>query len=362
MSEVVIVLSTFNGARYLGEQIESIRRQTFRDWRMLVRDDGSSDSTRAIVERFARADGRISLLSDGRGNLGAVASFGALLDHALARQAPYIALTDQDDVWLAEKLERQLEVLRANEAVKGAGHPTLVHSDLAVVDSQLHRIHPSFLRYQRLEHVATDPLRRLLLQNFVTGCTVMLNRALLRLALPVPRVVMHDWWLAQCAAALGSLLFVPEPTVLYRQHGGNLLGSRGFLQLYVEALRNPVQWWMRGGRIFAEVSGQVCELAQHLGSLPADVHVEPGARELVQQACVALRGGLGPLRRCRQISSLGIRPPSLTVPFFFYLRMLMGLPEPRGRLVRHGARAGEPTLQERSRPAWSDPHPNEDPG
>jgi rhamnosyltransferase len=357
MTDVIIVLSSYNGANYIGEQIESICRQTFRDWILLVRDDGSSDSTPEIVQRFASTDSRISLQPDRRGNLGPIASFGVLLEHALARQGAYVALSDQDDVWCPDKLERQLELLRGHDKLKGPGHPTLIHSDLAVVDSDLRPIHSSFLGYQRLEHVGADPLRRLLLQNFVTGCTVMLNRALLRLAVPVPRVVMHDWWLAQCAAALGSILFLPEATVLYRQHGGNALGSRGAMQLYFDALRRPLQWWTRGGREFAAASMQVCELATRLGALSAELPVDPAARGLVQQACVALRGGLGPLRRCREVSRLKIRPRSLTVPVFFYLRLLVGLPEGPSRAPAHDGPKEPLTLLGLPRQARTETHP-----
>jgi glycosyltransferase involved in cell wall biosynthesis len=326
MSDIIIVLSSYNGAGYIGEQIESIRRQTFRNWNLLIRDDGSSDSTVEVVERLASVDSRISLLPDERGNLGPVASFGVLLEQALARQATYVAMSDQDDVWSADKLERQLALLRAHEAANGPGHPTLVHSDLAVVDSDLRPIHPSFLSYQRLAHKGADSLRCLLLQNFVTGCTVVLNRALLRLALPMPLMVMHDWWLAQCAAALGSILFLPEATVLYRQHGENALGSRGAMQLYLDAFRSPAEWWARGGRNLAAASAQVRELGTRLSALSGEVQVDPEMRDLVERTRVALRGGLGPLSRCREVSRLRIRPRSLTVPFFFYLRMLVGLP------------------------------------
>ncbi len=326
MTDVFIVLSSYNGARYIGDQIESIRGQTYRDWTLLVRDDGSSDSTREVVQRFAGIDARISLVEDGRGNLGPAASFGALLEHALELGPAYVSLSDQDDVWRDDKLERELDLLRAHEASKGAGHPTLVHSDLAVVDTDLRPIHPSFFRYQRLEEMCADPLRRLLLQNFVTGCTVVLNAALLRLAVPVPRVVMHDWWLAQCAAALGSILVLPESTVLYRQHGANAIGTRGVTQLYLDAFRSPLEWWDRGGRNLAAASMQLGELATRLEALSVETDVDPRARWLVQRTCAALRGGLGPLRRCREVSRLRIRPRSLTVPLFFYLRMLVGLP------------------------------------
>jgi hypothetical protein len=351
MAAVVVVLSCYQGARYIGEQIESIRRQTYRDWTLLVRDDGSSDSTPEIVRGFAREDARVSLLTDGRGNLGPLGSFAVLLDHALERQAAYVALSDQDDVWRADKLERELALLRAHEASSGTEHPTLIHSDLAVVDRDLRPIHPSYLRFQRLQHVADDPLRRLLLQNFVTGCTVVINRALLAVATPVPSVVMHDWWLAQCAAALGTILFLPEPTVLYRQHGTNTLGSRGATQLYLDALRAPLRWWGLGGRNLAASSAQVAELAGRLRALPAGVEVAPDALALIEHASVALRGPLSPVRRCREVRRLGIRPPSLTLPFFFYLRMLAGLPDESDRRLSPGGGRGAAAPQGRSRPA-----------
>jgi rhamnosyltransferase len=323
---VFVVLSAYNGARYIGEQIESIRRQTFRDWVLVVRDDGSSDGTAEIVEQFAGADSRVKLLRDGRGNLGPAASFGALLEHAATEGASYVALSDQDDVWREDKLEQQLDVLQANEASSGAGAPLLVHSDLEVVDSELRPVHPSYFQFQRLEAAPAEPLRSVLLQNFVTGCTTVINRALLRLAIPIPRVVMHDWWLAQCAAALGTIRVLPEATVQYRQHGANAIGSRGFAQLYWDAVRNPRRWWAQGGANFADAGWQICELAARLEALPADAPMNPGARELVRQACAALYQA-GPWRRCREVSALGIRPRSLLAPIFFYLRILIGIRE-----------------------------------
>lgn len=319
-----ILLSAYNGARYIVEQIESIRAQTLTDWLLIVRDDGSSDSTVRIVEEFARMDGRIGLLRDERGNLGPAASFGALLDHASARGAAYVALADQDDVWRPDKLQRQIELLQAQEATAGPDHPTLVHSDLIVVGNDLRQIHPSFLRHHRLEHLSVDPLSRLLVQNFVTGCTTVFNRALLRAVIPMPRVVMHDWWLAQCAAALGSLLFVQEPTVLYRQHESNVVGSRGALQLYLNAFRRPLHRWVQGRRNLVSATEQACALATRLRAL-SDSSVDPRALTLVVGFCEALRGKRAPLGRLREVRRLGVRPQNLSHPLF-YLRILCGVP------------------------------------
>ncbi|HEX6107227.1 MAG TPA: glycosyltransferase family 2 protein [Gemmatimonadales bacterium] len=320
---LLVLLSTYNGARYLAEQIESIRGQIWTGWELVVRDDGSTDGTIELVEEFARRDRRIRLWRDGRGNLGPAASFGALLEHAWAGGATYAALADQDDVWMPDKLQRELALLQAHEAAGEPDHPLLVHTDLTVVDDRLRTLHPSFLRHQRLEHVRTDPLRRLLVQNFVTGCTVVVNRALLRAAIPVPPVVMHDWWLAQCAAALGTILFLPEPTVRYRQHGGNALGGRGALRLYADAVRRPAEWWVRGRRGLAAGKDQASELARRLEVLAGMVPVDPRTTDLVRRYAAALDGSVGPLRRLREIRRLRVRPRSLFSPLF-YLRVLAG--------------------------------------
>jgi rhamnosyltransferase len=324
-----VLLSAYNGARYIAEQLESIRAQTLTEWRLIVRDDGSADATLGIVEEFGRRDARIRVLRDDRGNLGPVGSFGALLDYALSRDAPYVALADQDDVWRPEKLRQQMDLVRRHEASTGADHPILVHTDLAVVGANLEPIHPSFLRRQRLEHVASDPLRRLLAQNFVTGCTSLFNRALLRAATPVPQVVMHDWWLAQCAAALGSILFVNEPTVLYRQHATNVLGSRGTLQMHLDTLFRPVSTWARVGRDLAATREQACTLAGHLRRPAGGNAADPRVLAVVEGFCEALREGR-PLRRLLKVRRLRVHPRARIFPVHFYLRVLSGVPEGSG--------------------------------
>lgn len=227
--KVVIVLATYNGARYVGEQISSIGGQTFTDWTLLIRDDGSTDGTNQLLEAASADDGRITVLSDGRGNLGPIGNFGALLDAARELDADYVFLSDQDDIWLPHKLSDELACLSAAEKAHGVDTPLVVHSDLTVVDPSGSTISSSFMSYEHFRHDDKQPIKTLLAQNFVTGCTVAVNRTLLELALPIPReVVMHDWWLALCAATWGRLAFLPRSTVLYRQHGRNQVGSKGY--------------------------------------------------------------------------------------------------------------------------------------
>jgi glycosyltransferase involved in cell wall biosynthesis len=236
---VRILLAAYNGAEWLAEQLESIQRQTFTHWRLLVRDDGSSDGTPDIVRAFAARDGRIELLADGGGRLGLLGNFAVLMEAALQTSAGYFAFCDQDDVWHPEKLAWQMKCLAAAEQVSPSHTPIAVHSDLAVVDAQLRPIHASFLRYQGLWHEAGRPLRTLVVQNFVTGCTLLINRPLLELAVPLPgEALVHDWWLALCAAAAGRLEFVPRATVSYRQHGRNTIGAKRWWTQLVPKLRH----------------------------------------------------------------------------------------------------------------------------
>jgi rhamnosyltransferase len=321
VNEVFVVLSSYNGARYIGEQIESIRRQTFTEWKLLVRDDGSSDETIRIVEALASSDPRIELVRDGRGNLQTVASFGALLERAMAAGAGYVALADQDDVWQPRKLSDQLTVLRERESAIGTGTPLLVHSDLAVVAEDLSVIQPSSLDFRG--HETEFPLGRLVVQNYVTGCTVLVNRALLQTALPFPKIIMHDWWLALCAAALGEVLCLPQPTVLYRQHGRNTVGFRGRRQACLETVLQPLTWWSRSGSLFSRVVAQARELA-HRVEQSHQVSAPSPSLFALQEFSTAFNGHGVSLQRLRVVRRYGFRPRSLLpYPVWFYARVLM---------------------------------------
>lgn len=224
---VAIVMGTYNGARFLEEQLASIAAQTHSDWRLFIRDDGSTDETPALLERAAAADARIEIVQDTLGNLGPALNFSALSEIAKQRGFAYLLFADQDDVWHPDKVGRSLAALQEEEARTGHEAPLLVHSDLVVVDENRTLIENSLMRYKHTHHVAADPLRTLLIQNFVTGCSAACNRALLEVASPVPSAaIMHDYWFALCAATFGRLLYLPEPTLEYRQHQHNQIGTR----------------------------------------------------------------------------------------------------------------------------------------
>ncbi len=228
---VYVVLATYQGEPYLAEQLDSLLAQRHTQWRLLLRDDGSQDGTLTVAARYAERDPRIQLLPSSEQNGGPRANFDQLLQAAYAEGAEYVLLMDQDDIWLPDKIDTELAAMVAAEGRLGRSVPLLVHSDLTLVDRQDRLLNPSFMRYQRIHDEPSEPLRTLLVLNYVTGCTVLLNRPLLALALPIPRqAMMHDWWLAQVAAAGGAIVYLPQATVRYRQHGANQVGAKGLWQ------------------------------------------------------------------------------------------------------------------------------------
>jgi glycosyltransferase involved in cell wall biosynthesis len=235
-----VLLATYNGSAFLEAQLASLDAQDYPRWRLLARDDGSTDATPQILRAWAaRHPGRIALLEDSAGRQGVVGNFSRLL---AAGDATWFMFCDQDDFWLPDKLSAFAGRMAALESRLGRDTPILIHSDLAVVDRDLASLAPSFWRRQRLDVRRGGRFRALLRRNVVTGCACMGNAALRRLAVPVPaEALMHDWWLALVAAAAGHVEVLDRATVLYRQHEANEIGSRpvGWPALPGAWLRHP---------------------------------------------------------------------------------------------------------------------------
>jgi glycosyltransferase involved in cell wall biosynthesis len=228
ITRVDILLATYNGGRFLAEQLRSIERQTHAAWRVIARDDGSTDDTRAILADFrSRHPAAVELVEDDNSRLGATGNFHRLLQRSTAG---YALFCDQDDVWHPTKIEKLLGLARKHEK---EGVPLLVHSDLEVVDQNLKLLAVSFWRYQFI-NPANCQCSRLLVQNVVTGCACLFNAALRSAALPVPpEAIMHDWWLALVAASAGEIRWTGEATVRYRQHGTNDTGAKHWGSAYI---------------------------------------------------------------------------------------------------------------------------------
>ncbi|QBA71742.1 glycosyltransferase family 2 protein [Lactiplantibacillus plantarum] len=215
---VAVLMSTYNGEKYLSAQIESILAQSYPNIELYIRDDGSSDSTRIIISTFVNQYDNVHAVDlDGPiKNLGVKRSFQRLLEMC---PAEYSMFADQDDIWLKDKITMTLQ------AMKGAEHgqPVTVHTNLTVVESNLNVLNEKMFGDSPL-----DDFTQLMFTNTATGCTMMINaqlRALLLQQQFSSEIFMHDWWTALVGSYFGNIVYIDTPTILYRQHQGNQIGE-----------------------------------------------------------------------------------------------------------------------------------------
>lgn len=222
--EIEVLLATYNGARFLREQVDSLLAQDYENLRILARDDGSTDASVAILEMYGdQFPDRFRVLPTIQATGSAPKNFLSLMQ---ASSADYACFSDQDDVWLPDKVSRSKEIMDQLETRWGREMPLLVFSDLRVVDENLKTLDPSFWQLMKIDPDRIERLPELLLESVVTGCTAMVNRPLLNLALRMaPQASMHDRWIGLLAAFLGKAGILRTQTVLYRQHDDNLLGT-----------------------------------------------------------------------------------------------------------------------------------------
>ena len=259
-------MAAYNGQNYIAEQIESILSQTEQNWGLVIQDDCSSDGTYAIAKNYARQyPKRIHAVRRQTPSGSAQNNFFSML--RFASDSEYIMFCDDDDVWLPEKIHVTLSEMQNLEKRYGFDKPLLVHTDLRVTDSSLNIISESMMNTQKLDPERND-LNRLLVQNIVTGNTMMINGSLLTLttkySLP-EHAVMHDWWLALVASALGKIGFVTEGTVLYRQHTNNQIGAQNARSLQYNVL--PLLDGAGVERSLNKTYKQAEEFLAHFGTL-----------------------------------------------------------------------------------------------
>lgn len=286
--KVNILMSTYNGQQFLAEQIRSIQEQTYADWTLLIRDDGSSDQTREIIQDFARQDSRICFINaDSNENLGVIKSFHRLVNY---EPADYYFFSDQDDVWLPDKVKRSL----AEASSHPAAQPLMVYMDLKVVNQDLEVMAESMVRSQ--SHHANTELVQELTENTVTGGVAMINHSLAQLWQETDGILMHDWYLALLATAFGRLVFIDQPGELYRQHADNVLGAR--------TLSKRVKKWLRPHILF-KVYWDLIKNSQKQASYLLDMPLSQSDWELVQAFVTIMDRPL--LERYRTLKKYGLR-------------------------------------------------------
>lgn len=229
MAKIDIVMTSYNGETYIKEQIESILRSECQDFTLSIYDDGSTDETMDIIKEYEREyPDKIKAVKN-KVNLGVTLNF---LEGIKNTKAKYIMLCDQDDVWKANKIGNTLEKMQElEEENKKDTIPLAVFTDGEVVGQDLELMNPSFFDASHLDPEKTQ-LSRLLMENKLIGCTVMIN-ATIREVLsnnPLPKYArFHDGWIALIASTMGEIGYLDESTLLYRQHENNVVGNIGFL-------------------------------------------------------------------------------------------------------------------------------------
>ncbi len=286
--KVNILMSTYNGQQFLAEQIRSIQEQSYTDWTLFIRDDGSSDNTKEILKDFERQDSRIHIIdSDKSDNLGVIKSFHKLVNHD---RADFYFFSDQDDVWLPNKLELSLK--EAQNYL--ADLPLMVYMDLKVVNQDLEIMTESMVKSQ--SHHANTELVQELTENTVTGGVAMINHALAEMWQETDDILMHDWYLALLASAFGNLVFIDQPGELYRQHSDNVLGAR--------TLSKRFKKWIRPHILFAvywDLIKNSQKQARHLLQMP----LSQSNRELIEAFVTIMDKPM--LERFRILRKYGLR-------------------------------------------------------
>ena len=223
--KVQILMSTYNGEKYLREQIDSLLNQDYPNVEILIRDDGSKDDTKNILFEYQKKYKNIFVYYGD--NVGVTDSFFDLLKKS---DADYVAFCDQDDVWLKEKISRGVMSLeKENE-------PTMYCSMKILVDSQLNELGIS------PEKIPVPSFENALVESICTGCTCMMNKMLIdniKSHIPV-HAIIHDWWIYLVATYLGKVIYDEEAYILYRQHDNNTIGMTNSMIGLIKAKINYI--------------------------------------------------------------------------------------------------------------------------
>ncbi len=214
-SKVAVILPAYNGEKFIAEQIDSILNQTFSVFELYIFDDGSTDGTIDIIDRHCKNDSRVKLVVN-ETRKGVIKNINDALTQVMADV--YI-LADQDDVWLPEKISRQLEVLENPDVV-------LTFTNLELIDEIGNSMNADFWSSQIIDPSKAANSEVIAIKTMVTGCTMAFKRELLKIALPIPaEATMHDHWLSFFASVVGGVEPINETLVKYRQHSNNIIGA-----------------------------------------------------------------------------------------------------------------------------------------
>ena len=219
---VDIVMATFNGGKYLRVQLDSILNQTYKNIRIIIRDDGSKDDTVEIIREYReKYPEKIVLISD---NVQCGSSKSNFMQAMKSATAEYVMCSDQDDYWLPDKIQHSIDRMLEIEQKIGKDKPVLVFGTYQPVDENLKGIKEQ--KKNRQESAYKLVFTNLLVQNYVNGCLMLMNRSLVdAMGDYNDAILMHDWWAVLIASGAGTVEHIDEVMMLYRQHCNNVVGA-----------------------------------------------------------------------------------------------------------------------------------------
>lgn len=218
--KIDILMATYNGEKFLREQIDSILNQTYSDFRLLISDDCSTDNTREILNEYVNKDKRVVVFLQNK-NLGVVKNFEFLMKQV---ESEYFMFADQDDSWYEDKIEESIKKMDETDS-------DLVYTDLEIVDENLNILNKSYWAVKGFNKKVKkyNNFKSLYLNNYITGCTILAKSKWIEKILPLPdksNYILHDYWTAIIISRFGKISYINKPLVKYRQHTGNNIGSK----------------------------------------------------------------------------------------------------------------------------------------
>lgn len=223
---ITIIMAVYNGQEYIREQLESLKDQTYTEWRLVIRDDRSSDKTAEIVKKFSdEVEQEVIFKVNEKPSGSAKNNFALLINDA--KESDYVMFCDQDDIWKKDKIEITFNKMKQAEERYGRDVPLLVHGDVEVIDENGNINADSMFE---MSHINADSkLPQILIQNHVTGCTMMCNKKLIAGISEYASseyIIMHDYLAALYASVFGKIEVIKKPLLSYRQHSGNSVGAK----------------------------------------------------------------------------------------------------------------------------------------
>lgn len=255
---VAILLATYNGSEYIREFLDSLIAQTYTDYKLIVRDDGSTDDTLEIIRSYL--PGIDCEFIEANARLGPAKSFFELLT-LINDDFDFYFFADQDDYWHKSKIERAVDKLSAEKE-----NAALYCSRLEYVDENL--VH---IKYSIIPRVVA--LENALVENIATGCTIALTRPARRLIVghPPSRIIMHDWWFYIVIVAFGKVIYDGFPSIKYRQHSNNTIGAA--TNIFQDFKRRLKRFIRSDGGIFG-IATQTMEFKRCFSWLLAEKQLE----------------------------------------------------------------------------------------